>query len=180
VDDTTNPHSERLPAPARVSAAQVRVGDAERQDAATQLQAHFAAGRLTWDELDERLAQAWAARTAGELSALFVDLPVEQAAAAPAAAARAPAAVMAGRRRPRFHPIYALPVVLIAVAVLMHSLALPPGLILIPFAWVFLAGGARRHHGGPSHGRRHGHGAYGGPGGHSHGAHGAHGGRGGY
>ncbi len=171
----TNPHSPSN-SPASVSAPQVRVGDAERQDAASKLQTHFAAGRLTWDELDERLAQAWAARTAGELSALFVDLPVEPEAAPPAKASRA---VMATRGRLRLHPIYALPFILIAVAVLMHSLALPPGLILIPFAWVFLAGGRRRHHGGRSHGHGgHGHGHH--PHGHSRDGHGADSGRGGF
>jgi len=53
----------------------VRIGDAERQEAARQLQQHFADGRLTWEELDERLQTAYAARVTAELTPLFSDLP---------------------------------------------------------------------------------------------------------
>lgn len=58
------------------SPPQVRIGDAERQAAADQLQQHFAAGRITWEELDERLALVWTARVYGDLTGLFVDLPM--------------------------------------------------------------------------------------------------------
>jgi hypothetical protein len=40
-----------------------------------ELREHFASGRLNQDELDERLASAFAARTRGDLNALFTDLP---------------------------------------------------------------------------------------------------------
>ena len=53
----------------------VRIGDIERQDACGRLSAHFAAGRLACDELDERLAAAIAARTAVDLQWLVADLP---------------------------------------------------------------------------------------------------------
>jgi Domain of unknown function (DUF1707) len=53
----------------------MRVGDAERDAAANELREHFASGRLTQDELNERLDQTFAAKTRGDLSALFTDLP---------------------------------------------------------------------------------------------------------
>jgi hypothetical protein len=55
--------------------SRLRVGDAEREAAVAALGEHFAAGRLTPEELDERSSAAWAARTGGDLSVLFADLP---------------------------------------------------------------------------------------------------------
>lgn len=54
---------------------EMRVSDAEREAAAAELQEHFASGRLNQEELDERLAAAFAAKTRGDLDALFTDLP---------------------------------------------------------------------------------------------------------
>lgn len=54
---------------------EMRVSDAEREAAAAELREHFASGRLTQDELDERLAAAFVAKTHGDLKALFTDLP---------------------------------------------------------------------------------------------------------
>jgi hypothetical protein len=53
----------------------MRVGDAERDAAANELREHFASGRLTQDELNERLDRTFAAKTRGDLSGLFTDLP---------------------------------------------------------------------------------------------------------
>jgi hypothetical protein len=53
----------------------LRVGDAERDEAAAQLREHFAAGRLTLDEFVERLDAALRAKTAGDISRLMADLP---------------------------------------------------------------------------------------------------------
>ncbi len=52
-----------------------RVSYQERERAAQELREHFAAGRLTEEELDERVQQAYAARTDGQLQALLSDLP---------------------------------------------------------------------------------------------------------
>jgi hypothetical protein len=49
---------------------------ADRERAVSVLRAGFAEGRLTQDELGERVAQAYASRTYGELWALTADLPV--------------------------------------------------------------------------------------------------------
>jgi Domain of unknown function (DUF1707) len=53
----------------------IRVDADERELAATALHAHYVAGRLTHDELDDRVAQAYAARTRGDLTSLLGDLP---------------------------------------------------------------------------------------------------------
>jgi hypothetical protein len=53
----------------------IRVGDADRDATATQLREHYAAGRLTLDELNERLEQTFAARTGADLNAVVRDLP---------------------------------------------------------------------------------------------------------
>jgi hypothetical protein len=53
----------------------VRVGDRERADAADRLSAHAAAGRLTIDELEERLERVQAAVFARDLVAVEADLP---------------------------------------------------------------------------------------------------------
>lgn len=58
---------------------EVRVGNAERDTAATRLGAHLTAGRLEWDEYDQRLQAAYAAKTRGDLARLFTDLPEEEA-----------------------------------------------------------------------------------------------------
>jgi hypothetical protein len=49
--------------------------NADRERAVGVLRAGFTEGRLTQDELDDRVAQAYAARTYGQLWALTADLP---------------------------------------------------------------------------------------------------------
>lgn len=61
---------------------EVRVGNAERDAAATRLGTHLTAGRLEWDEYDQRLQAAYAAKTRGDLAKLFTDLPEEEMQAA--------------------------------------------------------------------------------------------------
>lgn len=51
------------------------VSDADRELVVTRLREHFAAGRLTHAELDERLTAALTAQTAGDLRGLLADLP---------------------------------------------------------------------------------------------------------
>ncbi len=60
--------------------SQLRAGDADRRQVADELQRHYVEGRLTSDELQERVRQAMAARTFGELDALLRDLPPPPAA----------------------------------------------------------------------------------------------------
>jgi len=52
-----------------------RIGDAERDAAIASLGEHYAAGRITQEEFDERSDLALHARTESDLKPLFVDLP---------------------------------------------------------------------------------------------------------
>src|ERR1019366_8298036 len=73
----------------------VRIGDADREAVATRLREHYAQGRLTLEEFNQRLDAAFAATTRSQLSALTRDLP-------PAATPSAPLPVSAaGARRER-------------------------------------------------------------------------------
>ena len=67
----------------RPSDAHLRAGDADRARAADELTRHCAAGRLTPEELSERLDTVLGARTLGELEAVRRDLPALAPAAGP-------------------------------------------------------------------------------------------------
>jgi hypothetical protein len=58
-----------------VSTPELRLGDVERESAVTALGEHYAAGRLTREEYDERSDRALRATTFTDLKPLFVDLP---------------------------------------------------------------------------------------------------------
>jgi hypothetical protein len=58
----------------------LRVGDAERDSTATLLREHYAQGRLSTDELNERLDGAFSATTQGQLAEITHDLPYLQTA----------------------------------------------------------------------------------------------------
>jgi Domain of unknown function (DUF1707) len=62
----------------------MRVSDADRDRALSELSQAFQVGRLTPDEFDERSGQVLTARTGKELTALLADLPVDRAPADPA------------------------------------------------------------------------------------------------
>jgi hypothetical protein len=53
----------------------LRIGDAERDAAAADLGEHYAAGRLSLDELNERLDAVFASKTFGQLTRVMADLP---------------------------------------------------------------------------------------------------------
>ncbi len=53
----------------------IRASDADRDRTAAMLREHHAAGRLSAEEFNERLDQAYAAKTMGELDQLLADLP---------------------------------------------------------------------------------------------------------
>lgn len=53
----------------------LRVSDAERDQAAADLRDHYAAGRISADELSDRLDAVYAAQTESELARLRGDLP---------------------------------------------------------------------------------------------------------
>ena len=53
----------------------MRVSDADRETVTARLRDHYAEGRLTQDELDERVSAALSAKTFGDLRSLTTDLP---------------------------------------------------------------------------------------------------------
>ena len=90
----------------------IRASDADRDRVTARLQEHFAAGRLTRDELDERVAGALHAKTFGELRPVLADLP--EPVPAPARPAGPP--WPARRHHPPVAPVFLL-VLLTAVLV---------------------------------------------------------------
>jgi len=84
----------------------IRASDQDRDRTAALLREHHAAGRLTLEEFNERLDQAYAAKTVGELDALMADLPAIDLYQLPdASLGRRPAA---DTRLPWLHPPGAL------------------------------------------------------------------------
>jgi Domain of unknown function (DUF1707) len=80
---------------------QLRAADTDRDRAAELLRQAAAEGRITFDELDERISQAYAAKTFADLAALTSDLPGPGVSAPALAAARyQPPAVPAGTHGP--------------------------------------------------------------------------------
>jgi DNA-binding PadR family transcriptional regulator len=59
----------------RAADDRIRVSDRDRERAAARLRDSFAEGRLTREELDERLTAALSARTVGDLRRITADLP---------------------------------------------------------------------------------------------------------
>jgi len=53
----------------------MRVGDAEREATVNELREHFASGRLTQEEFNERMDEAFTAKTRGDLKVVMRDLP---------------------------------------------------------------------------------------------------------
>ena len=117
---------------------ELRIGDADREAAVRALGEHYAAGRLTKDEFDERADRAWAARTGSALHPLFADLPRLQPAR--------PVAPTGPRRSPGRAPGW-LFVARVVVAVLLVTALLgePTVLLLLVAAWLVLGRGHWSH-----------------------------------
>lgn len=145
--------------------ADVRLSDAEREAAVNALSEHYAAGRLTKDEYDDRSQRAFDARFASDLPALFEDLPGGQRASQ--SVARGPqvapwrSAPSGFRRPPRFLPLVGIAMLgVISAIVVAFNL---PWLLLGLFIFFMCRGAAGRraswnHHmsaaGGPRYSHR--------------------------
>ena len=132
------------------SAGDLRVSDADRDRAISELSEHFQAGRLTAGEFDERSGQALQARTGKELAALFADLPRDRAAVtSPPPPGPAPA-VRIGMAAP---VLVGVLVSLVVFAYSQHSLRYLPRLrragAELPPAGADLGGAARHGVPGP-------------------------------
>lgn len=126
----------------------LRISDAEREAAVSALGEHFAAGRLTREEYDERADRALKARTAAEVSPLFTDLPAPHPYAPTAPRATRPAtrppgtwpAYRAPVRRGTRLPLVPLLFILVGLAVLLKA----PFLVLLVLGVVWFAKSRRR------------------------------------
>ena len=108
----------------------LRASDADREHAAELLRDGAVAGRLSIEELGDRLERAYAARTYGELQLLLADLPLVGVAPLPTH----PAGVQA---RSRFGHLTAL-VVLGALAALLAPTLLWAGFALTMAVWMMM------------------------------------------
>jgi Domain of unknown function (DUF1707) len=109
----------------------IRVSDADREHVAARLREHFAEGRLSQQELDERLSAALGAKTAGDLRRVMADLPGPAPVPAQAGLLR-PTRGLAFRRGPRLWPV--------AVFALIAALVIPgAGWLLFAFLQFVLA-----------------------------------------
>jgi hypothetical protein len=126
-----------------MSDQELRIGDAEREQAAADLGEHYAQGRITTEEHRERLDQIWSARTRRDLGPVFADLPGRAfPAQAPRTAAPRSARRPVWRRIPP--PLLVLAVILGVVAVVAHL----PLILLGLGTWFLLSRGhcgARPH-----------------------------------
>jgi hypothetical protein len=106
-------HAERDP--------DMRVSQAERDEVAAALARHYADGRLSLGEYEDRVAAAYEARTGRDFEPLLADLPAPVPATTPTSTP-APAGSGAGARRPWFDrtrlPVY-LPRLLAVTGVLI-------------------------------------------------------------
>ena len=89
----------------------IRVSDADRERVTARLRENFAEGRLTPDELDERISAALNAKTFGDLRPLMTDLPGPVPAPprpTPPPRPTGPPPWVAHRRGPRLMPLLML------------------------------------------------------------------------
>jgi hypothetical protein len=95
----------------------IRISDADREHVTTRLRDYYAEGRLTSDELDERITAALNATTFGELRQVMKDLPQSSATPPPTQQPRTQSRPpwFARRRRPRLLPL----VLLLVLALLL-------------------------------------------------------------
>jgi hypothetical protein len=131
--------------PVQAQVQPVRIGDAERDEALDKLGEHFAAGRLTREELDERTDQAIAARFDRDLEPIFRDLP-DGAPAARAVAVR-PRPVLPVRPQRAALSAVAMALVPLLVLAVVASIVLHGPVFVGPIIWLLvLSGMGRRYH----------------------------------
>ena len=123
---------------------QLRIGDIEREAAVTALGEHYATGRLSKEEYDERATVAYEARTLAALQPLFADLPLPHGPLQPAAPTyRATPGPRASK--PRGIPWFPVIVLAVVVAILTGKFFL--FWLVILGAWFFARSRRARSHG---------------------------------
>ncbi len=121
-----------------------RIGDREREAAATALGEHYAAGRISKEEYDERSAVVWAAKTNAELRPVFADLPAARR--QPPSAPVSPPVPQRRTGRPGGWRIPLLPLLVLVIGIALLT-ELPLWLLLPAAGWLWFAG-VRRHRAG--------------------------------
>jgi hypothetical protein len=133
----------------------LRASDAERERVVSFLRDHALQGRLTHDELEDRIGLAYAAVTMGDLERLIADLPRPHAPAArrtqpPRHRQRhrnppAPALILAGVA---LLFVVGAPVVAAALAVALLAVVFALSVVFGPFIvlGLIIHGATRRHH----------------------------------
>ena len=117
-----------------VTGPDLRIADADREAAAARLREHYAQGRITLEEFNERLDAVFAATTQSQLRALTRDLPPVAAPSAPLPASATGSRRERARRghRPGSGPrLGMLPVIIAALAAWLLVFNLHLGI----FAW---------------------------------------------
>lgn len=126
---------------------ELRLSDAERENAIEVLGEHVSTGRLDLDEYADRSAKVAAARTRGDLVELFADLPEPLpkvlVPSTPLPASPAPRAV--GGQPPRSPAAWlassAVPIAAALAIVLFFTMRVGPLVFLLPLAAAILIGG---------------------------------------
>lgn len=116
---------------------ELRIGDAEREAAASALGDHYAAGRITLAEFDQRSSAAYAARTNADLWPLFRDLPDvvgDRDRRGPRGRAALPVAAGGRSRRTGSVPFVA-PLLLVVLALVVLTQLPWPLLLIVGWLW---------------------------------------------
>jgi hypothetical protein len=121
----------------RASDQHIRVSDVDRNAVTELLTQHYTEGRLDQGEFDERVGQAMAAKTRGDLVGLFDDLPDLDAPDGDSTASGATRPYRPQRRRPGLLRLALLVVlVLVCANVAWHAFA---SLFFVgPLVWAFV------------------------------------------
>jgi hypothetical protein len=114
----------------------LRLSDADREDALARLGEHYAAGRLDKDEFDERSDAVWTAKTGADLAPVFADLRSDDR-----SWARSGTRVGPWGRRGWF-PLPLLPVLLVLIA--LTAITHVPFVLLAFVGCLFVFGRRRR------------------------------------
>ena len=122
---------------------QLRTSRADREQAVDVLKAAFVQGRLTKDELDQRVGQVLASRTYADLGALTADLPaLVTSDQPPARHPREPGRALSFKTAARVGAVGASPAVASAAVVMMRSSGVPAvaGVLIVGLTGLLAAG----------------------------------------
>ena len=125
----------------RYSDQHIRVSDADRNAVAEQLGRHYAEGRLDQPEFDDRISRTMAAKTRGDLTGLFDDLPETGPAGAGPAGPGGPVGPAAPYRGSRRRGAIARPLLLLLLVFICANFAWHAFTSLFfiqPLVWAFV------------------------------------------